>query len=229
VVGAVLVVAAGAWARGGRARVSGGLLVAGIAGTTGLVAGWLDAVLVLTAGVAALGVATVAAHRGLSHRETLGAALAGLLSHPFGDLFTGQVPPLAFPLSLPLPDLVVLHPDPTVHLLGAMAIELVALWTGVVACCRLAGWPLATLVAARAGLGLAAAGLVLVVPPPTLDVAYAFVLGVLCVGLVCALPGVESLRRCEDRRRRAARATTTWLAAVTLGTVAYLVAYLAGS
>ncbi|MFC6976281.1 metal-dependent hydrolase [Halomicroarcula sp. GCM10025709] len=98
-----------------------------------------------------LAVAAVAGRLDVSPRTLLPLALVGLLSHPFGDLFTGSPPPLLYPFDVQVvTDLVVLHPDPTLHLLGAFAIELSTVWLAVYAYAHSRGQSLTRLVHPRA-------------------------------------------------------------------------------
>jgi membrane-bound metal-dependent hydrolase YbcI (DUF457 family) len=230
VVGAALAGAASGWTLGGRPRIAAAAVVVASAALTVALAGALAGTVVLLAGVGCLGLAGVAARRGVDARVTAGAALVGLLTHPFGDLFTGRVPPLLFPLSVPLPDLVVLSSDPTVHLLGAMGVELAALWAGVVVAARLSASRVRDLVSPGAALGVLTVPLVLAlaVPPPTLAVSYRFVFLAVGVGAVAGLATLVARRDPGGARTGGASAAVTGLAAVTLGTAAYLAAYLAG-
>jgi hypothetical protein len=69
---------------------------------------------------------------------------------------------------------------------------------------------------------------VFLIPPPTLDLSYPFVLSVVAVGAVGAIPRVH-LRRAQRRRVSVPgrpTALVTALAAVTVAWVAYAVAYL---
>ncbi|MCG1003642.1 MULTISPECIES: metal-dependent hydrolase [Halobacterium] len=156
------------------------------------------------------------------------AALVGLVSHPFGDLFTGKPPELLYPLGVTVFDgRVALSADPTLHLLGAFGVELFAIWLGVVAALRLTGRRFTDHVNPRAAFGTAYALAVLVLPPPTIDASYQFVFSVVAVGFVGAVPAPRLGQR-SLARPSLPTALVTGLTAVTLGGAAYAVAYTTG-
>ena len=157
----------------------------------------------------------------LTAGPVLVAALVGLLSHPFGDLLTGTPPDLLYPLSVELvPERLVLHPDPTIHLLGAFAVELAVIWIAVAVYFRLTDRSLTRTIDPKAGLGAVYGAAVFVLPAPTVDAASPFVFSVLSIGLIGVMPSWGTLRPELDR------ALATGLAAVTLGATAYAVGYL---
>jgi membrane-bound metal-dependent hydrolase YbcI (DUF457 family) len=175
----------------------------------------------------------------------LAAALFGLASHPFGDVFTGEPPAFFYPLDATLlPARVVFSPDPTLHLLGAFAVELATVWLAVAVYVRLRQGDrgLRAYADRTAVVGAVYAVAVLVFPPPTLDVSYHFVFSILAVGTVVCTP---SLRRAVRRRLDAVdaavdaavrdglasdellRAAVTGTTTVTVALAGYVVAYLA--
>lgn len=157
---------------------------------------------------------------GLDRRAVGIAALAGLVTHPFGDVFTGEPPDLFYPLSVSLIDgRVALTADPTLNLLIAFGVELGAIWLGAFALARLRGMRLRTHLKPRATLGAAYATAVLFLPAPTIDGSYHFVFSVVAVGMVGAVP----FRR---RLPGGLTALTTGLAGITVAGVAYTIAYL---
>jgi len=208
-----------------RRRLAGAALLA-LVGAVAVVSGPLGA-FVVALFVAAGWLVAVGAHRvGVRGRTLFVVALAGLASHPFGDLFTGEPPRLLYPLGITVFDgRVALSADPTLHLLGAFGVELAAVWVGVLAALALADQHVLDHLNGRAAAGAAYAAAVLVIPPPTLEVSYQFVFSVVAVGVVAAIP--------IPRRRSVSTPTpfnalVTGLTAVTLAGAAYTVAYLAG-
>lgn len=221
----------------------GGLVAAAVVVTGGL-AGVIMAVFVL----GGLVMTTVAARRGIGPVSLTVVALVGLLSHPFGDMVTGSPPALLYPFEATLvAERVVLHPDPTLHLVGAFVLELSTFWLALWAYCRCRDRPVRSLVTPRAALGVGYAGAVFVVPAPTLDVSAPFVFSILAVGVV----GSAGLRagwtrstpgRTGDEPARASwtlvprsrpvvladtqTALVTGLSAVTLAVAGYTLAYL---
>ena len=174
-------------------------------------------------------------------RETLdaelerigGAAAVGLLSHPFGDLFTGGPPDLLYPLDVTLvAERVVLHPDPALHLLAAFGLEIATMWAAAAVYLHLTDRRMAAHVRPHATLGLAFAGAALLLPPPSLDAPYRFVFGALGVGAVSGVgTHPRNWRRFlttdpDGRPLTALGAALTALAALTAALVGYGSLYL---
>jgi membrane-bound metal-dependent hydrolase YbcI (DUF457 family) len=186
---------------------------------------------VFVAGAALLGFA--GRRYGLGPRAVGAAALAGLVTHPFGDLFTGEPPAMLYPLSTAPPvERIALGPEPTLHLLGALGVELSTAWLALFVYFavrhgaeRPSSLPGAVrrVVSGRAGLGAGYAATVFVLPAPTLDVSYHFVFPLLGLGLLVALP---TPRMARGAVARPVRAAATGLAAVTVATLAYTLVYL---
>ncbi|KAA9396945.1 metal-dependent hydrolase [Haloarcula sp. CBA1130] len=221
VLGVVLAVTAGLWATDSRAARLASLSV-GVALTvlTGVLSGPIAGLVMLVFVLAVLGVATVAQSREISPRTVTGLALLGLLTHPFGDLFTGGPPPFLYPFDVTLvAERVLLHPDPTTHLLAAFAIELATVWLAVWTYVHLRGYTLTELVRPRAALGLGYGAAVLFLPAPTLERSAHFVFSVLALGVVGAptRPFSDDVDWLET--------IVTGLAAVTIAALAYAMAY----
>lgn len=199
-----------------------GLVVVG--GITLVVVGPLEAAVTVAFTLTGVLVALFFQRVGLSARAVFGAAVVGLLSHPFGDLFTGTTPTLFYPFDVRLlPELVELSSDPTIHLLASFGLELGSVWLAVWVYLRLRGFQFWAYIHPRAALGIGYAGMVFVLPPPTLSVSYHFVFTVLAVSLIGILdlpwPDFYSL---ESRLRTG----LTGLASVTIAWVAYGIGYL---
>jgi membrane-bound metal-dependent hydrolase YbcI (DUF457 family) len=185
---------------------------------------------VFVAGAALL--AFVGRRYGLGPAAIGAAAFAGLMTHPFGDLFTGEPPAMLYPLATTSTvERVALHPDATLHLLGALGIELATAWLALFVYLavkygteRPSAFPgtLRSVVAGRAGLGAGYAATFFLLPAPTLDVSYHFVFPLLGLGLVVALPTPRTLR---GSTARPVRVAATGLAAVTVATLAYTLVY----
>ncbi|ELZ15720.1 membrane-bound metal-dependent hydrolase [Natrinema thermotolerans DSM 11552] len=161
------------------------------------------------------------------------AALWGLWSHPWGDLVTGSPPDWFFPFDAAvLESRLVLHPDPTLHLLGAFAIELATIWLAAAVLCRLTDRSVVATVNRRAAVGVAYGLAALAVTPPTLEVSYHFVFSILGVGLVCGViretptPAAFASVRGLPELETLLEAGVTALAAVTVALVAYSSVYL---
>lgn len=195
-------------------------VLAAMVWTVAAVGDLLAAATVGVMALAALGITVLAVRAGLGPRALGLAALFGLASHPFGDLLTGQPPPLLFPLEGSFFDArVALHGDPTIHLVGAFLVELAVVWLAVLVVAKQAGHRPREHVRPQALAGVAFALAALVMPPPELSAATGFVAGALAVGLV----GVPVRRR--PSRADCLPGVCTALAAVTLAVAAYGVAY----
>jgi hypothetical protein len=193
-------------------------LVATIVAIDGPVTGGIVTVFL----VAGLGVVALAERLGFGALTVLATAAVGLLAHPFGDVLAGPSPGLLYPLDVTLlGKQVILHADPTLHLLGTFFVELTTIWLALAVFANLRGWQLRDRVSPRAALGVVYGGAVFVIPAPTVGVASPFVFSVLAVGLV-GVPLHYSVT--PDRR---SRTVVTALAAVTVAALAYGVAYLA--
>jgi membrane-bound metal-dependent hydrolase YbcI (DUF457 family) len=222
VVGALTAAAVGLLARRETAvRAIAAVLLASVVAVATLVSGGLALAVTLVFVAGAVGLVAVARRRDVPAQQVAGAALLGLLTHPFGDLFTGSPPAFLYPFdAVLLAERVSLSADLTLHLLGAFWVELGVVWLAVVAYFRLTARPLATHVERPAALGLVYGGVALVLPPPTLEASYHFVYSVLGVGLL----GAVSTR---PPARRTRNAVVTALAAVSLAALSYAVVYLA--
>ena len=219
-IGAVVALAAALVARSEtKSRLAGVSLLLALVPTvtalSALLTGAVTAVFVLGAAALAVG----ASRRGVSSGVVGAGAAVGLLTHPFGDLFTGSPPAFLYPFEGTLVvERVVLSTDPTLHLLGAFGLELATVWLAVAAYFFVSGERPHAHVDRRAVLGIAYASAALALPEPTLDVSYHFVFSVLAVGFVGVAPPLE--------RVRTWRAAVTGLTAISLATVAYATVYL---
>lgn len=202
---------------------AGALVLAALVGWVLLVGGTLAGLVAAVAFAAGVAVALSASRRfDFGPWAILAAAAVGLLSHPFGDLFTGEPPALLYPLDVTLAaSRVTLSPDPTLHLLAAFGIELATIWLAAAVYVHLLDVRLQSLVDYRALLGAGYAIAVFVVPAPTLAVSYQFVFSVLSVGAIGLVPRRRPLEPARDQLETA----LTGLAAVTIAAGAYAVAY----
>jgi membrane-bound metal-dependent hydrolase YbcI (DUF457 family) len=206
-----------------RSRRAGAATLAGLVAFVALFSGPTAGAVVALFGLVAVALTAGAVALGLSPRAAGLAALAGLLSHPFGDVLTGSPPALLYPFDTTLvAERVVLSADPTLHLLGAFAVELATVWLAALVLFSFSDRSLWTHVDRRAVLGVGYAGAALAIPAPTLDVSYQFVFSVLAVGAVSATP-----RALPIGYGGRWRALATGLAAVTLAALAYAGVYLA--
>lgn len=221
VMGTVLAIAVTLWvARTRHYRMLSIAMLAGLVGVATLESGVIAGVVVLVFSMGGLGVTVLAERFDLTPRELFAVAAVGLLSHPFGDLFTGSPPPLLYPFDVTLvAERLVLHPDPTGHLLAAFAVELGTVWFALWTYAHLRGCTLTELVHPRASLGVGYAVAALVLPAPTLEHSAHFVFSVLALGVAGApfRPFSRGIDWLET--------LVTGLAAVTIAALAYAIAY----
>ncbi|MFB6146941.1 MAG: metal-dependent hydrolase [Halobacteriaceae archaeon] len=211
--------------RRGPTRLAGAALLAVVVA----VPAWLDGA--LAGGVAALfaaavvAVAALAARFELSARATAGAALLGLWTHPFGDLFTGSPPVVLYPFDGLAPgSRLAPLPDPTLNLLLAFLVELGALWLGLAALASLRAYRLRDAVHRRGVAGAVVGVGLLAAPPPTMAVSYHFVFTVLGGGVASGL--AVPADRADLAIGDVLTLVSTGLAAVTAGVLAYGAGYL---
>lgn len=238
------------WARSRSGRALAACSVVALTTVGFETAGVVGGAVMAAFGIGGVAVAAFAASRGLGWRATAAAALLGLASHPFGDVFTGRPPAFLYPFDATLlASRVGPFADPTLDLLLAFGVELAAVWLAAVAAGRLFDVRLGDLVAPRAAVGAGYAILVPVLPAPTLDVSYHFVFSILAVGSVgvapVGLPRKVGLPRELGLPRRVrlprgfrvpgevrlpdpATAAVTGLAAVTLAGLAFTIVYVLG-
>jgi membrane-bound metal-dependent hydrolase YbcI (DUF457 family) len=200
-----------------------------------IVSGPTGGIVVGTFVLAGLVVASLSQARTSLSGRTVGlTATAGLLSHPWGDLVTGEPPRLFYPLDVQFLDgTVLLHGDPTVHLLGAFAIELAVFWFTAVTITRVTGRSWTTFLDRRAGIGILYGVTALVMTPPTLEVSYHFVFSIVAVGLACgglvalsgSMPTVATLDRRIFRSRSPLGIAFTSLGGVTTALISYGTVY----
>ncbi|MFB6123481.1 MAG: metal-dependent hydrolase [Haloferacaceae archaeon] len=203
------------------------LALSGLVAVAAVESGVLGGAMMALFGVAALVVAEAVRRRTtLAPGYVAAAALVGLVSHPFGDLFTGTPPAMLYPVDASLvAHRLVLASDPTLHLLAAFGVELAVVWSAVAVFCSLAG--LRPSVEPRATLGAGYAASVFLIPAPTLDLSYPFVFSVLAVGSLGVLPGIRLRSASPIAAPDRTTALVTGLTAVTVAWLAYGVAYLA--
>lgn len=208
--------------------------IAAVAALLGLVAvavaesGPLGGVVTAAFALGGLAITVAAGRYGLGPRAVLTAALIGLLTHPFGDLFTGTPPALLYPLEVTVfAERVAISTDPTLHLLGAMGLELATIWLATAVYLWLTGRAVRAHVTRSSALGVGYAGAVLAVPAPTLTLSYPFVFTILGVGIGCGIIGAGVGRvRGRARAALALSAAVTALTAVTVAVGAYAGIYL---
>lgn len=191
IVAAVAGPALGAWSSRSGNRAYRGLALVGLAGLLAVsiaVSGSLGGIVMGAFVVGGLATATACRRwTDLPPRLVGAAATVGLASHPWGDLLTGQPPQLFYPFDTGfLTARIVLSSDPTLHLLGAFAVELATVWLAAIAVVRVTDRSWRALYGPSAGLGAAYSLAALVLIPPTLEMSFQFVFPIVGLGIVCA-------------------------------------------
>lgn len=191
IVAAVAGPALGAWSSRCGNRTHHALALAGLVGLVAVaivVSGALGGIVMGAFVVAGLATATACRRwTDLPPRLVGVAATAGLASHPWGDLLTGQPPQLFYPFDTGvLSARIALHSDPTLHLLGAFTIELATVWLAAIAVIRVTDRSWRTFYRPSGGLGATYSPAALVLLPPTLETSFHFVFSIVGLGVVCA-------------------------------------------
>lgn len=185
----------------------------------------LLALAIVLAGAVVLG-AVVAPRMEIGGIAIAGAALLGVLSHPFGDVFMSTPPRVFYPLYVPfLTESVRLASDPTLNLLAISFVELGTIWAGVLALANATRTPIRPLLSPWAGLGLAYPLLMVFLPRPTMTDAHWLGFTLVPFGLVGLLGFLGVFGRSWRRSTSVASAAGTALGTVTVAALAYLLAY----
>ena len=222
VVGVPAVLAFGVVTRGRSGGIAGVAILGTLVVLGGVASGPLAAATLALFALGGVGVSIAARRAGLETPAILAVAAVGILSHPFGDVFTGTAPALLYPFDVRLlPARVALHPDPTLNLLSVFGLELATIWLAVLAAAAYDVIDLRASLDPRGVVGVGYGLAAFILPPPTLDVSYHFVFSVLAVGTVGVAPVRRPLERCDY-----VTAAITALAAVSLAGVGYTVIYL---
>lgn len=217
---------------GARPFVGGAVLgLAGLVAVATVESGPLGGAVMALFGLVCLALAEVTARRtDLGAVPAFGAALLGVVSHPFGDLLTGDPPAMLYPLDATLfAERLTPFGDSTLNLLTAFGVELAAVWLGVGVFLWLTGVAPHVALNRRATLGAGYAASAFVLPAPTLDVSYPFVFSVIAVGVVGLMPRVRLVPPADGPRVAlpdGTSAAVTGLAAITVAGIAYTLAYL---
>jgi membrane-bound metal-dependent hydrolase YbcI (DUF457 family) len=221
------------WTSRSVGRWSGLLSAALIAGLTAVAvveSGLLGGAVMVAFLLAGLAVAAVAVRRtDFGPQETVAAALLGLLSHPFGDLFTGAPPQFLYPLDVRLlTERVVLLADPTLNLLAVFGVELATIWLAGYVYLRATDRRVLEHVDTRAAFGVAYALAAVAMPAPTLDVSYHFVFSILAVAVVGVAPNLLPSRSVLSAEwNEAVTWVLTGLTAVSIAALTYTLVYVA--
>lgn len=227
-----------------RSRLIGAIALGGLVAVATAVSGPVGALVMSAFALGGAAIAITARRQtNLSPLAIAFAAIIGLASHPWGDLVTGEPPWFLYPFDVAaVGTRVMLHTDPTLHLLAAFSIELAVIWAAVLAFAHVAGWSLWTHSDPSASIGATYSLAAIVLVPPTLEVSYHFVFSILFIGVVCGtVSWLRSKQRWpRGRSRRSTRtgssigrstpaltAVVTALAGTTIALVGYGAAYLA--
>jgi len=242
VVAAIAGPALGVWSLRGDARTARAaalVTLAGLVAVAVVVSGSLGGIVMGAFVAGGVAIATACRRRtDLSPGVIGAAAVAGLASHPWGDLLTGQPPQLFYPFGAEvLGGRIVLHADPTIHLLGAFAVELGVIWLAAVAVVVVTDRSWRTFYGPSATLGAAYSVAPLLLLPPTLETSYQFVFSIIAVGVVCsavswyhtapASPSTVATDGGADRRSTGFDFGAIGLTGTTIALLGYSLVYLA--
>jgi hypothetical protein len=171
----------------------------------------------------AVGLAALGRRQGATAEDVAAVAGVGLLTHPFGDLWMGRPPALLAPVvSEPPLGEVMLSPDPVLHFVFAVAVEVALLGACLHLVCALYDRRTLDYLSPLALAGLGYAAVLGRVPDPTFAEAYQFTTGLFVVAMAVAL----AVLRTDPRHQRVrARAFGSGVAAFGAGLVGYAAAY----
>ncbi|MFC7080061.1 metal-dependent hydrolase [Halorussus caseinilyticus] len=203
-------------------------LVTGLAAVAYVESGLLGGAVMLAFLVAGLAVAAVASRAtDFGPRAVFAAALVGLLTHPFGDVFTGAPPRFLYPLDFRLlTERVVLLSDPTLNLLAVFGVELGTIWLAGYVYLRATDRRVLSHVDTRAAFGVAYAIAAVAMPAPTMEVSYHFVFSILAVGAVGVAPNLLPSRPMMSADfHEAVTWVITGLTAVSVAALTYTLVY----
>jgi membrane-bound metal-dependent hydrolase YbcI (DUF457 family) len=202
-------------ARNRLSRVTGLVALTVIAAVVLQVSGLLHALVTMLFLGGVIATLWLARRWSVSPRAVTVVALVGLITHPFGDVFTGSPPAFLYPLeTVLLGERVLIAANPTGQLLGAFFVELGFIWVAVLVAFRLSDRSVREAVDSRAWIGIAYGGAAFVLPAPTLETSWHFVVSVLSVGVI-------GVRLRSFRRTVLARGVVTGLSAITLGALSF--------
>ena len=240
IVAAVAGPALGAWSSRADGRVLRGLalgVLVGVVAVAVVVSGSLGGIVMGAFVVGGLATATACRRwTDLSPGVIGSAATLGLASHPWGDLLTGQPPQLFYPFDTGvLSARLVLHPDPTLHLLGAFAVELATIWLAAIAVVWVTDRSWRTFYGPSAALGATYGAAALVLVPPTLETSFHFVFSIIGLGIACAglswfrsrSPPTPAAATDGGTERSAFDVGAVGLTGTTVALVGYVLVYLA--
>lgn len=212
----------------GHLELVAGIGIVGLVGVTYVFSGSVGAgVLFLFAIIGVIGVLSFSRSErwGLSPAEIGGVALVGLVSHPFGDVFTGTPPALFYPLDVRvLPEsAVTIVPESTLNLLAIFLFELLIVGAAVGLVFVFSNLETKRYFKGYSTFAVLYGISVLFLNPPTLDVSYHVVFSVVGIGLFLGFLSV--LLTEDDRREQALAFAPTSVLAIIFGVMGYSVAY----
>lgn len=150
--------------------------------------GWLRGITISFYMILGLIIATIARERNLDIRLVIISSFTGLITHPFGDVFTGPPPEMLAPLPFELvSDQLKLFQDSTLHFLSAFALELAIAWISIYTYLRLKDESIDIYLRPYVVLGVFYGLISPFVDPPTLTSADHFVVGILILSVAITL------------------------------------------
>ncbi|WEL23608.1 metal-dependent hydrolase [Candidatus Nanohalovita haloferacivicina] len=168
-----------------------GLLVA----TAFVFEDFVGAVVMLAFSVIGLALAEKAQGK-MSSKEFFSIASLGLLSHPFGDFFTGTPPELFFPLTNAVKESrIVLNQDPVLNLLSIFGLELSLGLSALILGLYLKEIPVKEKISPLVALGGLYGFAFYLIPAPTLAASYSFVFSILGYGVVVPAYHFKSMKK----------------------------------
>jgi len=184
--------------------------------------GWIGAgVLVLYGAVG--GVLSTYAENYLSRKRLFAVALTGLMSHPFGDLFTGTPPDFLYPLNIEIiSSRLVLFSDPVINIVSLLIFEVALILSGITFIAYLKDFDVTKFFNLAPLVGVLYGSVFWLIPLPSLSEAYKFVFSILLYSLT--VPIIDYI--IFERENRYLQIVLTGLLTVLVSAFAYLIVYL---
>ncbi|MFB6283066.1 MAG: metal-dependent hydrolase [Halobacteria archaeon] len=193
--------------------------------TTFLVSGVINGSVVLLFVIVGVFVAYIAIYFEVTPRQTLVLAVFGVLSHPFGDTWTGEPPSFLYPFDYHLlTDRVTLILEPTVNLVVIFLIEILIIWLAIYTFGKLRHMEIGSRLHWRAMVGTVYGAAFFIIPSPTLDMSYQFVFTVMSMGIIGFVPALVTIDILD--LDKVFNMILNGIAAITMASFTYLVIYI---
>lgn len=156
-------------------------------------------------------------------------SFTGVITHPFGDVFTGTSPQLLSPLSINvLPDIVLVSQEPTLHLLFVFILELSTVWAFVYTYLKINEESVWTYIPVYTMVGVLYGFTSMIIQPPTLEVSYHFVFSIIALGFSVMMVEayLHAYKKQNFNLKQIQSLLISGLGVVTVSLISYLIGYI---